>query len=537
MTNESELLARLRAHPADDDARLVYADALVSRGDPRGEFIHVQRALDAMANGESDDAPEQLALERRELELLRTHEGTWRAAAGIHPHASITFARGMIETLVVRPEDFRGVHEPVESLILTRTPVDEIDSSDDLVRRATCLQRARIAGLRALAFEHRDGGPELGELRAFVAASEVSLLERFAIETPLRVEEMAAILELPALASLEVSGRRHGQTPPEVYEFMLEHPRVAQLRALRIDAWDPPNAFIERLADVAGRVEQLGLDGAAAHVTALAWPALKQLSLCRAQLARRWNPALADRIEDLALVASQLDDAWARAFIAQPKPRLRHLDLRANQLSAAGIQDVVDATDTLPALAELRITNQRSAGLGDALGRLASRPGFARLTGLDAGNLEVTSRALVELAASPFVSGLRSLALQSNSLDPGAFAALARSPGLRGLTSLDLSYTNLDPASFAMLCAAGNFPNLRRLAITGNQLGHEVLGAARALPRLAALELGYESPQLERELGVLTETGSGIPALRRGRAASLPPRWVSASPGRPGSTS
>ena len=39
------LLDAVLADPTDIQARLVYADFLVERGDPRGEFIHVQCAL------------------------------------------------------------------------------------------------------------------------------------------------------------------------------------------------------------------------------------------------------------------------------------------------------------------------------------------------------------------------------------------------------------------------------------------------------------------------------------------------------------
>jgi uncharacterized protein (TIGR02996 family) len=39
MTTEDALLARMRAAPADEELRLVYADVLLERGDPRGELV------------------------------------------------------------------------------------------------------------------------------------------------------------------------------------------------------------------------------------------------------------------------------------------------------------------------------------------------------------------------------------------------------------------------------------------------------------------------------------------------------------------
>ena len=39
MPTEADLLAAIRANPYDDDARLVYANWLLERGDPRGELL------------------------------------------------------------------------------------------------------------------------------------------------------------------------------------------------------------------------------------------------------------------------------------------------------------------------------------------------------------------------------------------------------------------------------------------------------------------------------------------------------------------
>jgi uncharacterized protein (TIGR02996 family) len=43
------LLAEIRTNPADDRTRLVYADVLQQRGDPRGELIALQLAGDSSA--------------------------------------------------------------------------------------------------------------------------------------------------------------------------------------------------------------------------------------------------------------------------------------------------------------------------------------------------------------------------------------------------------------------------------------------------------------------------------------------------------
>ncbi len=82
---DAELLAAIRAHPDDDAPRLVYADWLQERDDPRGEYI-------ALAC--RDTRGDKHARARLEL-LERTHGAAWRA----HLPAEITssdFVRGFI---------------------------------------------------------------------------------------------------------------------------------------------------------------------------------------------------------------------------------------------------------------------------------------------------------------------------------------------------------------------------------------------------------------------------------------------------------
>jgi uncharacterized protein (TIGR02996 family) len=60
-------------HPEDDRAFGVYADWLIERGDPRGELIAVQLALE----DESRPEPERQALREREAALLAAHMDRW----------------------------------------------------------------------------------------------------------------------------------------------------------------------------------------------------------------------------------------------------------------------------------------------------------------------------------------------------------------------------------------------------------------------------------------------------------------------------
>jgi uncharacterized protein (TIGR02996 family) len=52
MTQEEAFLRAIIDHPADDAPRLIYADWLDERGDPRGEFIRVLCALAEVPKGD-----------------------------------------------------------------------------------------------------------------------------------------------------------------------------------------------------------------------------------------------------------------------------------------------------------------------------------------------------------------------------------------------------------------------------------------------------------------------------------------------------
>lgn len=80
---ELELLDAIRATPADDGPRLVYADWLIERDDPRGHFIMLQCHAEP-------------AMRERATTLLATHEPTWTCHLpewARDPH----FSRGFIE--------------------------------------------------------------------------------------------------------------------------------------------------------------------------------------------------------------------------------------------------------------------------------------------------------------------------------------------------------------------------------------------------------------------------------------------------------
>ena len=95
MSLEESFLRDVVEHPGDETPRLIYADWLSERGDPRGEFIHLQCELARLA----EDDQRRPALEDRAFELEQRWGREWagplcgRATAAWKP-SSLTPAMG-----------------------------------------------------------------------------------------------------------------------------------------------------------------------------------------------------------------------------------------------------------------------------------------------------------------------------------------------------------------------------------------------------------------------------------------------------------
>src|SRR5262249_45903889 len=98
---DAAFLRAIREQPDDDLPRLIYADYLDERGDPRGEFIRAQIERSTLPPGD----PRRYELLAPERELLRWHEAEWLGplAAVVSNHE---FERGFIDWVLVMTEAF-----------------------------------------------------------------------------------------------------------------------------------------------------------------------------------------------------------------------------------------------------------------------------------------------------------------------------------------------------------------------------------------------------------------------------------------------
>jgi uncharacterized protein (TIGR02996 family) len=123
-----DFLQEIIASPDDDTPRLIYADWLDERGDPRGEFIRVQCELATLTrpaatpwNGmygapspysspkkavrAASDLPRFQQLLQRQLALSMTHSPAWVQPFQRHV-SGVLFSRGFVEGCAVRAVDF-----------------------------------------------------------------------------------------------------------------------------------------------------------------------------------------------------------------------------------------------------------------------------------------------------------------------------------------------------------------------------------------------------------------------------------------------
>jgi uncharacterized protein (TIGR02996 family) len=124
--DDSSFLRAILEDPASDLPRLVWADRLDERGDPRGEFVRVQCEL-ARWPCECDTSEERIyhnecrckemgELQRRERKLLREYWWQWNPVAIPYPSTCANFGRPPVPAPAVTVEFRRGL---VGSVTLT----------------------------------------------------------------------------------------------------------------------------------------------------------------------------------------------------------------------------------------------------------------------------------------------------------------------------------------------------------------------------------------------------------------------------------
>ena len=97
-SEEAAFEKAILANPHDLTARSAYADFLAERGDPRGEFLQIQLALENEALPKRD----RDALKKKEAALLKKHREEWLGPLADEKEADVSFARGGMRVVFPR---------------------------------------------------------------------------------------------------------------------------------------------------------------------------------------------------------------------------------------------------------------------------------------------------------------------------------------------------------------------------------------------------------------------------------------------------
>jgi uncharacterized protein (TIGR02996 family) len=334
-------------NPDDLATHRAYADYLQEHGDPRGEFIQVQLALEE--TGKSDE--ERRDLQQREQELLAEHAREWLGELGEELLGSIEEAPDLLEE-TFKPYDIRFARGWLDRIVRRLNSVTGGDLGGLLCR----VPQARL--LRELILEcaggivpHLVSSPFLTNLRVFRLGEQVKddyrtyggcvsceALPDFIAILP-RIEELyllandydpGRLFALPNLHRLRILQVYHlGERYP--LEIPAGNPHLGQLTHLLLH----PHAAEEPMIDLAG-VRALAQSPLLPHLTHLQVRCSDLGDVGCTDLA---TSGLLKRLKVLDLRHGRITDEGARILATCPDlSRLEHLDVERNGLTPDGIE-------------------------------------------------------------------------------------------------------------------------------------------------------------------------------------------------------
>jgi uncharacterized protein (TIGR02996 family) len=315
MTEQDHFLATICDHPHDDAPRLIYADWLEERGDPRAEFIRVQCERAHLP----DDDPRQPALAKREWELLKEHRDQWTPALG-REIGYVEFRRGFVEALHLSTAAFLRRGERLFRKIPLLRVVLTAARPERMPELAASPLLARLTGLQLYGPIEEEGAVEL-----FASPHLTSLRELDLTSNRLGPDAVAALLG-SSLTGLTRLGLGHNALDDPEAEALAASPNLARLTELGLEH---------------NKIGDLG-------VTALATsPYLSSLRVFR-------------------LGCNRVRDRGAQALASSPNlAGLRHLSLWNNPIGDAGALALAGSSH-LAGLRELNLGNGRISTAGQS---------------------------------------------------------------------------------------------------------------------------------------------------------------------------
>lgn len=383
MSDSAALLEAVVAAPDDDAPRLVYADALQTAGNPRGELIAVQCELARLGCAPSDqlflewvgdeladDGGRVAKLRARESALLKKHGGTFEAEC---------FPRGLAPP---RAEFWRGFPERITWNL----------------REAAEGSFAQLVARCPVSYLMLSNAKDVAELNAFVEAPAVERVRELYDIDGYGVAVYAAA-PLPGLRRMILN---HAGGPHQL-DVLPRATWLSGLTGLVLGGFSLSKSVADVAATLARttKLEELQLVD-----TRIGAAALRTLSFPKT-------------VRVLGLRHAKLAAGEAAPILAKLGASLAALDLRTNKLGLADIEELAKGD------APLRVLALEKCGLADAmLAPLESSSLLARLGALDLRKNALTDDVVPMLAGA---KRLRTLLIGGNDLTPKGKAALKES--------------------------------------------------------------------------------------------------------------
>ena len=310
MTHDEVFVQAILEEPEADALRLIYADWLEERGDPRGELIRVQCELARIGGGD----PRSAELGYRQQQLLSAHRAEWLGPLrGVTTLYDPTFRRGFLEEMTLDARTFLELGErlfalhPLRHVSITDAGQGEYSDPERHRRHVSTLAASPLmARLTSM------GLPWIGDQGIEVLAASPHLARLTALNLfrgqlgPAGARALAASPYLGQLTNLDLSANRIG---PEGAEALAGSPFLAHLTDLNLDG------ISSRHGDVENNIGDWGAEVLAAspHLT---------------------------RLAKLTLYLNGISDAGVRALAASPTlANLVGLKLHGNYLiTDAGVE-------------------------------------------------------------------------------------------------------------------------------------------------------------------------------------------------------
>lgn len=392
--NDDDFLAEILAHPDDDGPRLIYADWLEERGDPRAALIRVQIALSQLP---AEDAHRR-KLELQEKKLLKNPQVARPLKIGI-PFLKYEYRRGFIEQIQLSIEHFLEHGEEVYSVHPIRTvrflPVNALPSVEPLLR-SPLLSRISTLSFRPAGYDGQLRRPGFNDVcvQALVASPNVPFLKGLEIPgnqlTDASASTLGSCAALNSLTHLDLSNNTFSADGLQI----LLH------------------------AKTLGRLESLSLSRSVGGA-----PAGEVLGQAPQHL------------RSLNVSSCNLGTRGLQALCRGRFPHLTRLDLSGTRIGSLGGKALANAP-FLGQLPALRLSRNRFEDKGVA--DLLASGTLSNLRVLDLRRNRLTSAAALAIANTPSLGSLVELDLRNNRIDAAGVLALAQSPHLTNLKRVDL---------------------------------------------------------------------------------------------------